>query len=434
MKRIIVASVSTLNPYAKERTYVDCTDKKIIKGINTTDSTTEYFFKHYLNGDKKIDRVFCLVTDESINDGFPKYKEHFAKLALENKVTVKDDLFIAIPFSNDKELLQAVRSIVKEVGNGDEVLIDAGGGFRDSAIALALLYEVFQLLDVKIRSFAIARLKNMNSASEEGSIEELNFDNTYGFIKGMIDFKQNGNSNGIRKCYNKRKNKEKDIESLIEKVGCVEEDILLCKSDSISNDVMELNKTMKKVESISEKDAYAKCIISMIKDKFKIQENDLFDTPHMIKWCLENRKYQEALTLYVERIPEYIVNDLKLFGNDIDPAKAKDKFVAYYADDKSGEHYGRLKELFNNPTRYNINKTNKWNISASHGAKIMADYITIKLLRNKVCHAEQISGNAYVYDVLREYYGKDNSFVQGNEPLGRIKNFIEQALGRIDRA
>ena len=133
--------------------------------------------------------------------------------------------------------------------------------------------------------------------------------NMFNLINAANSFASFGNSKEFASFFKDSDNP--DIKSVIDVMNEFSDEIALCRTAKLSKTLMDLNTKLNKIQTlgdVSENELMFKSLIGMIRNKFGFEMDGTIEYTDVIKWCLDNRMIQQAVTLYVEKMPEFIFN------------------------------------------------------------------------------------------------------------------------------
>lgn len=346
MAEKILMYVSTPAKNAVEHEYT-CPDKTKVTGMLTNEAPVKYLLNKYPN----IEELICICSAQVSNNKFRWFVNPATgmKVKLDDEQTTEEPVFqetsyeylekvwseykpgIAIKkidaSSDDDFESIVVPKILERIESGDCIHMETTGGFRNDVINLLLLNRVLLYKDVQI---------GMAVYSDFGKKEVRNISHLlrlFDLIEGMQNLTSLGNVKKLKDYYGE--DCPKEIQALLEAMENLTENITLCRSDKIENSMSEFNIALDGAKNYEE--PLMRTLLPIFSDKFgKDGKMDIVD---LINWCLESNMYQQAITVYAEQIPKYIlttcknqylvVNDLESAGNNsrkLTSANAQSKF------------------------------------------------------------------------------------------------------------
>ena len=367
-----------------------------IKGIQTPDAPTKYFINYLLekkdnNDERVLDTILCITSEatnnKSINkrennkeykSAFEDYQEMLNEFCDEKGIKPPEliKLNFDYDFENNKSIDEAdvsrrlYESIVKELDKNDTIYIDYTSGIRDTSLLIILIIRYLEYTGIKcggmIYSYYDNDDKSNNKIIDIKSTYEL-----FELLNGVNEFTSFGKAKALSEYYEKtsdkdciinanEKSKEEDkkinqkdeavekINDLIDVMKRFSDVISLCMVQEIDNIMKQLQdgiSEVKKVLNPNQKQNQEKSVIfslknsmfynliTQIENKFYIEDGKDITYIDIIRWCLDNYLIQQALTLYVEKIPQYYLDDKHKFF-DTEEESLKDS-ISKGNEDKS---------------------------------------------------------------------------------------------------
>lgn len=368
-----------------------------IKGIQTPDAPTKYFINYLLekkdnNDERVLDTILCITSEatnnKSINkrennkeykSAFEDYQEMLNEFCDEKGIKPPEliKLNFDYDFENNKSIDEAdvsrrlYESIVKELDKNDTIYIDYTSGIRDtSLLIIIIIIRYLEYTGIKcggmIYSYYDNDDKSNNKIIDIKSTYEL-----FELLNGVNEFTSFGKAKALSEYYEKtsdkdciinanEKSKEEDkkinqkdgavekINDLIDVMKRFSDVISLCMVQEIDNIMKQLQdgiSEVKKVLNPNQKQNQEKSVIfslknsmfynliTQIENKFYIEDGKDITYIDIIRWCLDNDLIQQALTLYVEKIPQYYLDDKHKFF-DTEEESLKDS-ISKGNEDKS---------------------------------------------------------------------------------------------------
>ena len=241
---------------------------------------------------------------------------------------------------DDKDLVQCIMDVqnelIKQSDNREiNVYIDANGGIRYVMVMLTSIMNVLesQYNNIKLQSvystiFDDSKTKKVRDTKSTYISAQL--------VAAVNEFTNYGRISSLENYFDMRHSMDNskdtwlmwnDIDKCIEKLSEISEALQLCRSSVIlelfygKSDSSEfginaiLNKFKEEYKNSDFADAKIfSYVIDIIKKQYaylyeNIDENDNKDAinnlPRVIKWCVDKDYIQQAITIYIEKMPEY---------------------------------------------------------------------------------------------------------------------------------
>ncbi len=320
------------------------------------------------------------------------------------------------------------------------VYADMTGGMRNSSMLMLSIIRLLEYEGIKVKQVfysnwlkttgeeakSIVNYLPLNNYPPELDADIINHkdkDNSYvniidditdiyelnNLIAGAEEFNKYGSAKILDKYFS-RKDKiySKCLQELIRTMNRFSENIRLCRADKFENAISNLSKKIKDFEDfknfkdnndvVNTSNEILLLLLPMIIEKYKVLFNNDKKPKHIqrleiIRWCTNMDFLQQALTLYVEWVPDYIVEMELLYPESI---KLKNDIKDLSEDNNNTQHYifinakGLLKEK-ESIIDYHTNNlkfgNSKSYLNYDKVIEIISTYRKIKDIRNNTNHA-----------------------------------------------
>lgn len=288
MAQKIILFLSELRPGAREQIY-RCPDGTEVRGTQTNEAPVKYLLRTY----PAVTEILCIVTPEAGETAWPGFQELAAKeapgAALRSVEFQENQDFSGGPLS---EIMSAVKK-------GDEILLETTGGFRNAVMDLLLLSRV---LSYKGIATACAVYSNFKT----GQVEDVSrLIGMFELVGGMQELTRFGSVRTLRSYYAAQPAEKQDekINKLLTAMEKMKEAVALCRTQLIDSCIEDFNRALRDAADCD--DPLMRTLLPVFRSKF----GKRLTTRGLIKWCVESDMLQQALTIYKERIPSYILRN-----------------------------------------------------------------------------------------------------------------------------
>lgn len=410
--RKIILFLSDLKKGAEEQTYA-CPDGSKVVGTQTNEAPVKYLLKAYPD----VCEVLCIVTPVAEKSGaFEKLKTAI------DKVTVKDITFDGRDFAAGP-----LAEIMSRMKKGDEILLDTTGGLRDAIMQLLLVSRALSFSGIPTVGAVYANYgaKQVVDCSHLIGLFDL--------VGGMQEMASFGSVKTLRDYYGDAA--EPEVKALLDAMEGLQEDITLCRTGNLDRRIGAFNDAMKGAKDCG--DPLVRALLPAFQDKFGKE----LTVPGLIRWCINSDMLQQALTLYTERIPGYLLDpNRKILIVQKDAKPIPD--LKPYETEVEGRFVRQLLtfRMLKNPkeglaeTDYRLDEGIQSKKDPFLKLRtILRDYQYIKLLRNMVNHASDGDGGdgnekmEYLARSNRSRYKKTNQVEAKDirEALERGLNYLK---------
>lgn len=434
----IILFVSILRSGNREKLYMSPNGKQYM-GLQTNEAPVQYLLENHPD----ISKIICVVTEEAQSETYNEGKliqenawEQFQKTVntFYHKELEKIDWNSGQTFEMD-----ILPEILGKIESDDTIYLETSGGKRDNVMYLTLLSRALTYLGVTIgqavySDFQKEEIKDITSQYR-----------LFDLIGGMQDMASFGNVGKLREYFG---NPASDslIEDLLSTMEQLFENITLCRTRKIDDSMKAFNKALKQAEGCE--DPLMRQLLPAFRKKFG--KDKKLTIPRLILWCVDSDMVQQALTVYTERVPSYIIDIQKLLIVS-DPERklqtASDKKGTEYHDPcemifrdgflqlahrknitpKEGED-NYITTLRNLSTCMEGTTLYALNCSCSHMHQIALDYLFLKDVRNMTNHAhsEATADNCHL-----DYYKEQNYPNIDKMTMIELKQFIRKAIRHL---
>ena len=308
MKNVIITNLSTLpnNP----KLHIFHSDKGEIQGINTNDAPVRYLLECLKGQDAPV-KILTVTTKEAK----PAY-EKFCEMISEFSENLEKPEEIE---TSDTKIAETIKKIISHIQKDDKVYIDTTGGFRNSSYLLMAVVRILEYSDIHFQKAVYAKYVRENES--ENTIEDVT--STYqmfNLINAAELFTSLGNSDGLQNFFEGKKSTE--IKNVIKAMNHFSEEMALCRTSGLDEILKQLNTSLNELDSMTpttENEILFQSISGVIREKFGIHEDGhkTIDYVDMIRWCLDNKQIQQAVTIYTEKIGTYLLNNYYTVSGEV---------------------------------------------------------------------------------------------------------------------
>ena len=294
-----------------------------VDGENT--QTTNESAVRYLLQKFPLDKIFICASKrvrgeiKGYRDSDGKTQTHLAfTLARFRKFLPNADCFIFDydEDGNDNDNLKAIAQMAEEIqkyvagvdGHDVTLHVDLTGGMRHVNM---MMLELTRLLQYSGLAVGKVLYSNFNRDSDKPNVvEEIqNVYDLFQLIAGVEEFVNFGSVKALNSYY-KGRNLSEPLQKLRNSMGFFADAIKLCHYGQFRHAIQNLHDAVHdfgKHAPQNVEDILMARLIGRIREDY----HDLIavrdkDDLRIIRWCIQNDYLQQALTLYTERIPEYL--------------------------------------------------------------------------------------------------------------------------------
>ena len=298
MNDVIITNLSTLHSDASEAVYQS--DKGGISGIQTNDAPVKYLLRCLKEQGCTNSVRILAVTTAAAETAFSEFFQMVLKFTKEQGTELPR---IEKIFMDEIRIAPAVSEIISNIGENDRVYIDTTGSFRNASY---LLMVVVRILEYSGRSLE----KVIYSNFHQKRIEDVtSLYKMYNLINAADSFTSFGNADGLMNFFQQ---KSPEISEVISSMNAFSEAVALCRTSSLDSILKTLVRNLNALEELKtddENEILFKSISGVIRMKFGLdRQKKEIDYLDIIRWCLDNKQIQQAVTIYTEKIPALLLH------------------------------------------------------------------------------------------------------------------------------
>ncbi len=421
MPKKIILFMSELRKGATEEEY-SCIDNFKVTGMQTNEAPVKYL----MSKNPDISQIYCIVTNEALDNAWLRFESEINR---DYPVVALQKIIYGKLMDNTDNI---IGKILSQIHTGDELYLDTTGGLRNDNIYLLLISRILAYRSVFLRAAVYSNY-------QKKEIEDVTyFFHMFDLISGINEFTSFGSADTLHKYFIDN-DKEKTIKHLVKTMLSLNEAITLCRTDKLKDKMKYFTNALDECEKKAS-DPMFRELLPLFREKYV----DRMTIPGIIGWCAENGLIQQALTIFTELIPEWIMVDKKFITA---PPYIQISEIKYYENrytallnnyflQMSSQHNqtgnrrdSRVLTLENIET-YLPESVFRINLPFDKIKEICLDYLYIKMLRNHINHAAD--RNTVPKDLLQ--YFENNGYKVDFEKLGikDIRDVIYNSLEHLD--
>ena len=254
--------------------------------------TNEAGLLYLLRNNTGFTNIICLCSKETFNDDYRRDIEDILQLTREFKFV-----------------------------SSDTVCIDTSGGYRSVVYSLVYLFRYFEYIGVNIE-WMIYSSKN----GQKGSISEIGSTfRMFTLINGAHEFTSTGNPRTLKQYFSSSQNKT--VRKLLDNMQDFYDNISLCRiGDELDRSFREMDELLSEGLHADESgNGYDENrffdLVPVIREKFFLESKSRYLS--LTEWCLKNDLLQQAITLYVEKLPKAYFTELGFLTADFENLEKK---------------------------------------------------------------------------------------------------------------
>lgn len=308
---ILVTYISTMRKDSPETIFATnglCSEATIVSR-QTNETAIKCLDKMLAEKSETLDKIICILSEKAYSDastgadGLSAY--NYLKDVRCAELNSKPE-FVEIFDFDSNGTLKSEGTIISElcdsIGN-NTVYIDTTGGPRNALNLIQLLTKILKYKDINNPCSFYSNIQNKNGYIETTDEMTVMTD----IADALNEFVHSGKSVQLLKLFEDETNE--GIKKLLKDMNDFSESIQLCSLDNLDTILESLRQSINTVYQLDSDDmriVILKNLLTVIENKFFRGTTNSIDYCSIVEWCLENGLVQQAITVYIEKIPTYI--------------------------------------------------------------------------------------------------------------------------------
>lgn len=310
------------------------------EGTQTNDAPVKYLLSKALEDNNKIEKIICIVSQKVREEGYEEFKSMVndyiqsreeLKTAYEGQEITYQD--IDYPESEDEISVRASEVYRKIAAadciggeDGAKIYIDYTGGLRDINFLMTAIIRYLEYHGVSCREIVYSSY-NRDDKSKNKIYSLICIYDMYQLLNGVEQFIDTGNAELLEACYHHED--DADTKELLKQIVSFSHAMSLCDVRDVDKIMDGLCVSLDQFDAKEDKGSFFSVMFgdltSIIRKKLYIERGGTYSYPKLIQWCLDNNMVQQALTLYIEKMPEFYCNEGILEFSKEEAEKNKNK-------------------------------------------------------------------------------------------------------------
>ena len=325
------------------------------EGNHTNDAPLRYLINHINQSNTKLSQILCITSLKVKQEQFAEPALiHYQRIVFEESgenvhleeipydYQIVDGQFVDVERLEERSF--QIYNAIKDIDlSKSHIYVDYTGGLRDISYLMTSLIRYFEITGVKCQKVIYSNFQS-KSINDISYIYEM-----YQMISGTNEFISYGNAKQLKELF--KNDHDPLIKDVINSIVNFSNTLSLCNVAQIDKSITDVVSSIEKFEKFDYKDikhASLQYLIPTIKENMQLNKiviNHQINYPLLIKWCLRNDLLQQAITLYIEKMPHYYLNN-GIFPNIlIKKDSSKNEPDIFYGI------FDTLKEVFDPETR-----------------------------------------------------------------------------------
>lgn len=314
---ILVATISAFSRSKEMRNYKiripDC-DVEEISASHTNESIIKCVAEiEAVKSSGGISKVLALVTNKTLSSEFknPEYDnltsfEYYKSVVEDSSPNVQVvPIYLETSEGHAVETSEILSQICDNIGLNDVVYIDGAGGQRTISNLIQLLTKILKYIGIENPYNLYANIQNNPPFISDTS----EFDRMTDLADAFNEFMTTGKSDQLSRCMI-HQDTDEEYKRLLVVMGEFSDKIRLGNVESIDRTIVALKECIiacKKLESSMDiETVIIRQFLPAIEEKLIGRNTDEVDYSRIVAWCLDNVLIQQAITLFVEKLPRVL--------------------------------------------------------------------------------------------------------------------------------
>ena len=330
---ILVSNISTFSYQKIERKYRVCVPRCCVKELSAY-HTNESILKCVVELENVkqtggLNRIIALVSNKALTAVDEKYGnltsvEYYSNQARELCSNVEIVLVNIEDDNNHGRDISAILSdICKNIQTYDVVYIDSAGGLRTISNVVQILTKILKYKGIENPCTLYSDIQNEGFITDTSSFNKIT-----DLADAFNEFMTTGKADQLQQCFSSVENKE-PYSSLVQSMVDFSDHIRLGNVERLDSVIKKLSGDIQNCMEDTSTDSMEGVIVHqflpVIEDKLIGNQKEGVDYVRIIDWCIDNMLIQQALTLFVEKIPIYLF-DKKIVSYKGSREKAKNDY------------------------------------------------------------------------------------------------------------
>lgn len=311
MANLLLVSLSAIREPRKTAAIYD-SDQGAVTGTYTPDAAADYFLRMLLHQGQTLDKILCIATAETLSP-IPGTKlsayELFQDTVTQRCAAYGCPLPEFFPIPNTFSafhIAEPIRDIFSHIHTEDHIFLDTTGGARNTSYLLLFLMRFLEYDNVHLERAVYSSLGG--STGRNAILDVTDLYRMFNLMNAANTFTAFGNADELESIFHDHENPV--IHRVIDAMHQFSDAVSLCRTN-LDATLRELNDSLSALSAeqlTDENGLLFQRIIGIIRKKFYLTDGKTnIGYPDIIRWCLDNNLLQQAITIYVEKLPDYLL-------------------------------------------------------------------------------------------------------------------------------
>ncbi len=300
MADFIITNISPLHKDATENPYES--ECGIVTGIQTNDAPVKMLLRLIARNRSDNPAKILSVTTKEAKEAFACFQDVIKKFSADDNIL--EPQFQEID-ADEEHFASAIQKIISAVPRDAVVYIDTTGGFRNSSYLLTAVVRILEYSGIQVKKAVYSN----HHSNPKTIIDVTDHYRLFDLINAANSFTSFGNSTELERFFQKKNNPR--IQRVVAAMKEFSEAVAMCRTVGLDRILAEMNESLSSMgatEPHTEDEVLFSSISGLIRQKFGIPSpGSKIEYPEIIRWCLNNQMIQQAVTIYIEKIPAFLL-------------------------------------------------------------------------------------------------------------------------------
>lgn len=306
MKNILLLAMSTLGREIKDN-YYTYGNGEVLVGQSQLEPITQMVSLERKKRGERLDKIVILETEETLleRDGKKSavdfYKERvgrFLDVDVEFVDVRIDEKNPANGIARATQILLREYDEQKKKSEKVNLWIDTQGGFRDIVMVFNAILSLLREQGIEPKGIYSIRYTPGNTKENPCPVidQTRNYD-IFKFVSAMQEFMDYGKATGLKKYYGEENR-------LVQAIDEIADAIQMCQPQKFEDAIRKFASYLE-TGIYENEDPYLRIFADFMRSDYGVLLQQPDNTIEQIRWCVKKEFYQQAMTIYIEKMPEY---------------------------------------------------------------------------------------------------------------------------------
>lgn len=272
-----------------------------ITGILTNEAGIKYLQKSLADKNEKLDKIIALCTQSVLEDTLPNFDSKTTIEYLKDTISDVEIVETSVSTSDSTNDVTKIMELINDNSSDNKIYIDITGGLRDTVYTVTLIGRFCEFNNIPVKQVIYAQQNPAIIKDFSANFRILDL------LNSMSEFISFGSVTSLANYFKNSENSE--LNALIQSMQSFTNAIILGKTTKLEEILRTFKNNIEEFKQSKQTTSTEQILLYMtdtIQSKFFSGKE--IDYLSIITWCLDNNLIQQALTLYTEKIPDYLFN------------------------------------------------------------------------------------------------------------------------------